>query len=154
MLIKKSMYIGSVASTVFDFHCRNTDDTPYTNLKRLLGQELVPKAGADGKSQDTQSDIECGICYAYKILHPKHSHQVPDAVCANYQCNRGFHPYCLYEVWITIQQKLVTTRTHHTALLQWLRSNPTTTRSFNVLFGNCPYCNEVCKRCLWYEDID
>ena len=29
--------------------------------------------------------------------------------------------------------------------LQWLRALPSTRHSFNVLFGECPYCNKVCR---------
>ncbi|KAI8984661.1 WD-repeat region-domain-containing protein [Mycotypha africana] len=62
-------------------------------------------------------DIECGICYSYKL----NQKDTPDIICANESCNRGFHYQCLYE---------------------WVRSNPSTTQSFNILFGKCPYCNE------------
>lgn len=68
----------------------------------------------------TTGDIECGICYSYKLSDTS----IPDVICSNTLCSRGFHHSCLYE---------------------WLRGNPSTTQSFNVLFGKCPYCNEVSK---------
>ncbi|KAJ8663669.1 hypothetical protein O0I10_000917 [Lichtheimia ornata] len=96
--------------------------TPLQNIKSIFGDKLVLKSGQGNASIDNAAaDIECGICYIYKLHHETHGDQNPDVVCTNDQCNRGFHPSCLYE---------------------WLRSNPKTTRSFNVLFGNCPYCNE------------
>lgn len=54
------------------------------------------------------ADIECGICYIYKLHHETHGDQNPDVVCTNDQCNRGFHPSCLYEVrWIYFLLKRV-----------------------------------------------
>ncbi|KAI8364235.1 WD-repeat region-domain-containing protein [Blakeslea trispora] len=62
-------------------------------------------------------DIECGICYSYKL----NGEETPEIICPNTLCNRGFHYPCLY---------------------QWLRGNPSTTQSFNILFGSCPYCSQ------------
>ena len=30
-------------------------------------------------------------------------------------------------------------------MFQWLRALPTSKTSFNLVFGECPYCNKVCK---------
>lgn len=40
------------------------------------------------------SDLECGICYSYKLDHG----ELPEVICSNSSCNRGFHSLCLYEV--------------------------------------------------------
>ena len=34
------------------------------------------------------------------------------------------------------------------SLLQWLRAVPSSRQSFNVVFGECPYCSKVCSTCL------
>ncbi|KAF7721028.1 hypothetical protein EC973_005538 [Apophysomyces ossiformis] len=96
----------------------NINWTPYENLRSALHSTCISQKEVDDSAR---SDTECGICYSYKLRHQTHGEQTPDVVCTNEQCNRGFHPSCLYE---------------------WLRANPKTTRSFNVLFGECPYCNE------------
>ncbi|KAG4154028.1 hypothetical protein ERO13_D03G032000v2 [Gossypium hirsutum] len=44
-----------------------------------------------------------------------------DYTCENNSCSKAFHSMCLVD---------------------WLRSITTTRQSFNVLFGNCPYCSE------------
>ncbi|KAI7866543.1 WD-repeat region-domain-containing protein [Spinellus fusiger] len=92
------------------------EDTPWKNLKCILSDVLIDQVQ---KEQGQGEDVECGICYAYKLDHTVQ--ETPDTICVNDLCNRGFHPTCLYE---------------------WLRSNPNSTRSFNVLFGQCPYCSE------------
>ncbi|KAI9495654.1 WD-repeat region-domain-containing protein [Zychaea mexicana] len=97
-------------------------DTPYKNLSRIFGDRMMTKvSNSHHHQQDTSFDVECAICYAYKLEHPDLGLLTPDVICINDQCNRGFHPTCISE---------------------WLRSNPTTTRSFNILFGKCPYCSE------------
>ncbi|CAO3587421.1 unnamed protein product [Absidia cylindrospora] len=85
-------------------------------------------AGDGAMINDSKDDdMSCAICYAYKLdmssdgKTSSRNQETPDTICANQQCNRGFHPSCLFE---------------------WLRSNPSTTKSFNILFGNCPYCND------------
>ncbi|KAL7312772.1 hypothetical protein PS15m_008498 [Mucor circinelloides] len=42
----------------------------------------------------TTGDIECGICYSYKLNNT----DTPDIICSNVSCNRGFHYQCIYEV--------------------------------------------------------
>ncbi|KAI8142319.1 WD-repeat region-domain-containing protein [Fennellomyces sp. T-0311] len=106
---------------LWDAHRWNKTESPYQNLRRILGDRLMAKIDKHDP-MDTSADVECAICYSYKLQHPTMGMLTPDVICTNDQCNRGFHPTCIYE---------------------WLRSNPATTRSFNVLFGKCPYCNEV-----------
>ncbi|KAG1175797.1 hypothetical protein G6F70_003892 [Rhizopus microsporus] len=86
----------------------------HTNLLTIF--QLVPNDKQEQEDYTNASDIECAICYSYKLENG----ETPETICK--LCNRGFHSTCLY---------------------QWLRSNPNTTQSFNVLFGHCPYCNEV-----------
>ncbi|OVA16068.1 Fanconi anemia complex [Macleaya cordata] len=71
-----------------------------------------------------EEQVECGICYAQCLpindeLGAK-SGSGPDYTCDNSSCNRAFHSVCLGD---------------------WLRSITTTRQSFDVLFGNCPYCS-------------
>eukprot|EP00250_Pteridium_aquilinum_P006093 c16076_g1_i1 orf=32-1237(+) len=78
---------------------------------------------------DAQEDISvsCGICYAFRLSDDDPTSKtfgkegsVPDRACDNGNCGRPFHTDCLVE---------------------WLRSISTTRQSFDVLFGNCPYCS-------------
>lgn len=63
--------------------------------------------------------MDCGICYAYQL-----DGAIPDQVCDNSQCGQSFHYICLYE---------------------WLRGLLTSRQSFNIIFGECPYCSKVSK---------
>ena len=72
-----------------------------------------------------EQQVECGICYAQFLpideeLGAK-SGSGTDYTCENTSCSRAFHSVCLGD---------------------WLRSITTTRQSFNVLFGNCPYCSD------------
>ncbi|CAA0817226.1 zinc ion binding [Striga hermonthica] len=72
-----------------------------------------------------EEQIECGICYAQFLpvddeLGAK-SGSATDYRCENGSCNRAFHIVCIVD---------------------WLRSITTTRQSFDVLFGNCPYCSD------------
>lgn len=68
--------------------------------------------------------IECGICYAQCLPiddeFGENSGRGTDYTCDNSTCSRAFHSICLGD---------------------WLRSISTTRQSFDVLFGNCPYCS-------------
>ncbi|KAL4181314.1 hypothetical protein AMTRI_Chr12g270600 [Amborella trichopoda] len=71
-----------------------------------------------------EAAVDCGICYAHFLpeddeLGAKRG-SVPDYTCDNLSCSRTFHSICL---------------------IDWLRSITTTRQSFDVLFGNCPYCS-------------
>ncbi|KAI9022862.1 FANCL C-terminal domain-containing protein [Phycomyces nitens] len=99
-------------------HVWDTSLTPFVNMKRLLKEAFVDLSKP--QEERHRNEVECGICYAYKL--DQSVQETPDVVCPNELCNKGFHPTCLYE---------------------WLRSSPESTRSFNVLFGKCPYCGEV-----------
>ncbi len=135
------------------------------NLEACLGLALpCPRrsGGAGdtegGGEQDTADQDEddrggfrapCAICYAYRLPtptldpssssggagggggvgtssgggrgvdHAQDASLIPEIVCTNTRCNRSYHGPCLSE---------------------WLRGLPTATRSFNTLFGHCPYC--------------
>ncbi|XP_021248902.1 E3 ubiquitin-protein ligase FANCL isoform X2 [Numida meleagris] len=82
------------------------------NLKDLLEIEFPSRAVLE-KSDFTK---DCGICYAYR-LHGT----TPDQVCDDPRCGQPFHQACLYE---------------------WLQGLPSSRQSFNVIFGECPYCNK------------
>ncbi|KAI3886247.1 hypothetical protein MKW92_038798 [Papaver armeniacum] len=90
------------------------------NLENLMETSLP------GPRQSTMEDqlVECGICYAHCLpindeLGAK-SGSGSDYTCDNSSCSRAFHSVCLGD---------------------WLRSITTTRQSFDVLFGNCPYCS-------------
>ncbi|XP_032804362.1 E3 ubiquitin-protein ligase FANCL isoform X1 [Petromyzon marinus] len=82
------------------------------NLLHLLEIEL-PSPATHNKADFS---MECGICYAYRL-----EGAIPDQVCDEPRCGQPFHQACLYE---------------------WLRSLPSCTQSFNVVFGKCPYCSK------------
>ncbi|KAG8376435.1 hypothetical protein BUALT_Bualt09G0064100 [Buddleja alternifolia] len=91
------------------------------NLARVFDTHLLePPHGEKNEEQ-----VECGICYAQYLpiddeLGAK-SGSATDHTCENGNCNRAFHSVCLGD---------------------WLRSITTTRQSFDVLFGNCPYCSD------------
>ncbi|XP_040207086.1 E3 ubiquitin-protein ligase FANCL isoform X3 [Rana temporaria] len=60
--------------------------------------------------------MECGICYAYRL-----DSAIPDQVCDDPHCGQPFHQACLYE---------------------WLNSLPSSRQSFNIIYGECPYCSK------------
>ncbi|XP_062101357.1 uncharacterized protein LOC133807187 isoform X2 [Humulus lupulus] len=91
------------------------------NLTCLLETQLPSSPVAQKNDQQD----ECGICYAQCLpvdgeLGDK-SGSGTDYMCENTSCHKAFHSICLGD---------------------WLRSITTTRQSFNVLFGNCPYCSE------------
>ncbi|XP_033001020.1 E3 ubiquitin-protein ligase FANCL isoform X3 [Lacerta agilis] len=82
------------------------------NLKEVLEIDF-PSREALEKSDFS---MDCGICYAYRL-----DGTIPDQVCDDPRCGQPFHQVCLYE---------------------WLRGLPSSRQSFNVIFGECPYCNK------------
>ncbi|XP_062144727.1 uncharacterized protein LOC133852069 isoform X4 [Alnus glutinosa] len=97
-------------------------DKPYLENLTCLLETQLPRP-TDGQTNNQQ--VECGICYAQCLpvddeLGAK-SGSGTDYTCDNSTCSKAFHSVCLGD---------------------WLRSITTTRQSFNVLFGNCPYCSE------------
>nr|XP_043631528.1 E3 ubiquitin-protein ligase FANCL [Erigeron canadensis] len=91
------------------------------NLANLLEFQLPGPPGVEKNDQQ----IECGICYSQFLptddeLGSKSGGRT-DYTCENSTCSKAFHSVCLED---------------------WLRSITTTRQSFDVLFGNCPYCSE------------
>lgn len=100
---------------------------PRDNLQRLL-EITFPHPQTSSKDD---FKVECGICYSYKLgdgtsasstIHPNtgvsQKAMLPDFICNT--CGQAFHHACVSE---------------------WLQSIPSTRRSFNMLFGSCPYCS-------------
>ena len=95
------------------------------NLERILGQPF-PSPSTSSKSDFS---VECGVCYSYRIIPGAVGEDVgvdtqsvaaallPDIPCES--CGQQFHAQCIGE---------------------WLQALPSSRRSFNVIFGNCPYC--------------
>ncbi|XP_046847833.1 E3 ubiquitin-protein ligase FANCL-like isoform X2 [Xenia sp. Carnegie-2017] len=61
-------------------------------------------------------NMECGICYSYRL-----NDVIPESACNDSRCGQLFHTSCLYE---------------------WLRGLSSCRQSFNIIFGECPYCNK------------
>lgn len=97
-------------------------------VERLLRENLedILETTFPSPQDSIQEDIsaDCGICYAFRLPNADglgaDRGSVPDRACDNPNCGRPFHSACLIE---------------------WLRSITTTRQSFDVLFGNCPYCS-------------
>ncbi|KAL6551808.1 hypothetical protein OROGR_007962 [Orobanche gracilis] len=101
---------------------RWTKDKSFSeNLEHVLDTQLLEPPHL----QKNEEQVECGICYAQFLptddeLGSK-SGSATDYRCENGSCSREFHSVCLVD---------------------WLRSITTTRQSFDVLFGNCPYCSD------------
>ncbi|CAK7339690.1 unnamed protein product [Dovyalis caffra] len=97
------------------------DKTLPESLAFILETELPRPSHVLEKDQQ----VECGICYAQYLPIDEElgttSGAGTDHTCDNTSCGRAFHTVCLVD---------------------WLRSITTTRQSFDVLFGNCPYCSE------------
>lgn len=88
---------------------------PRRNLETVLAVSLpAPRATqADGAADE----VECGICYAYRL-----EGAVPDVACDRPACAKPYHRACLVE---------------------WLRALPDTRQSFETLMGACVYCEHA-----------
>ncbi|XP_036607818.1 E3 ubiquitin-protein ligase FANCL [Trichosurus vulpecula] len=95
-----------------NIHMWDPENSLLQNLKNVLEIEFPVRAVLE-KSDFT---MDCGICYAYRL-----EGAIPDQVCDNPQCGQPFHQTCLYE---------------------WLRGLLTSRQSFNIIFGECPYCSK------------
>jgi hypothetical protein len=71
---------------------RNKNLSIHQNL--LDSFQLVDNDNDAYEDYTTTGDIECGICYSYKL----NNSDTPDIICSNISCSRGFHYQCLYEV--------------------------------------------------------
>uniref|UniRef100_A0A1J3GUT0 E3 ubiquitin-protein ligase FANCL n=1 Tax=Noccaea caerulescens TaxID=107243 RepID=A0A1J3GUT0_NOCCA len=93
------------------------------NLEYVLGTELPRPQGLYDENDHHQ--VDCGICYSQFLPTDEElgarSGTRTDYTCENMSCNKSFHSLCLTD---------------------WLRSITTTRQSFDVLFGNCPYCSD------------
>ncbi|KAF7252476.1 E3 ubiquitin-protein ligase FANCL [Varanus komodoensis] len=93
------------------------------NLKEVLEIDFPSREAL----QKSDFSMDCGICYAYRL-----DGAIPNQVCDDARCGQPFHEACLYERMI----KACT-------FPQWLRGLPSSRQSFNVIFGECPYCNKI-----------
>ncbi|KAL1824205.1 hypothetical protein ACET3Z_010983 [Daucus carota] len=104
------------------------------NCKRWIKDKPVPenlsnifesKLPAPPSVHVSDNQTECGICYAQYLPTDVElgasSGSTTDYTCDNKVCNRAFHSICLGD---------------------WLLTLTTTRQSYNVLFGNCPYCSD------------
>uniref|UniRef100_A0A671W801 E3 ubiquitin-protein ligase FANCL n=1 Tax=Sparus aurata TaxID=8175 RepID=A0A671W801_SPAAU len=95
-----------------NMHLWNPDSSVLHNLRDVLEIEF-PSPATHEKSTFS---VECGICYSYRL-----EAAIPDHVCNDPRCGQPFHQACLYE---------------------WLRALPSSRQSFNIVFGECPYCSK------------
>ncbi|KAM5228050.1 E3 ubiquitin-protein ligase FANCL [Ctenodactylus gundi] len=95
-----------------NIHLWDAEKSLLQNLKDVLEIDFPARTILE-KSDFT---MDCGICYAYQL-----DGAIPDQVCDNAHCGQPFHQTCLYE---------------------WLRGLLTSRQSFNIIFGECPYCSK------------
>ncbi|XP_053477396.1 E3 ubiquitin-protein ligase FANCL [Ictalurus furcatus] len=95
-----------------NMHLWNPDCSVLQNMKDVM-EIGFPSPATHEKSSFS---VECGICYSYRL-----DSAIPDQVCNDPRCGQPFHQACLYE---------------------WLRGLPTSRQSFNIVFGECPYCSK------------
>ncbi|CAK8680021.1 E3 ubiquitin-protein ligase FANCL-like [Clavelina lepadiformis] len=87
----------------------------YQNLSSILQIEFPVK----DSSHPHDLSLQCGICYSYRL-----GTNIPDQICADQRCGQGYH---------------------HECLMEWIKSVPGAKQSFNVMFGECPYCTSPIK---------
>ncbi|XP_056147734.1 E3 ubiquitin-protein ligase FANCL isoform X2 [Lampris incognitus] len=95
-----------------NMHLWNPDASVLHNLQDVLEIEFPSPA----THQKSSFSTECGICYSYRL-----ESEIPDQVCNDPRCGQPFHQACLYE---------------------WLRALSSSRQSFNIVFGECPYCSK------------
>ncbi|XP_014646974.1 PREDICTED: E3 ubiquitin-protein ligase FANCL isoform X2 [Ceratotherium simum simum] len=95
-----------------NIHLWDPENSLLQNLKDVLEIDFPARAILE----KSDFSMDCGICYAYQL-----DGAIPDQVCDNSQCGQPFHQICLYE---------------------WLRGLLTSRQSFNIIFGECPYCSK------------
>ncbi|XP_051867982.1 E3 ubiquitin-protein ligase FANCL isoform X3 [Pristis pectinata] len=132
-----------------NMHLWSPECTVLQNLKDVLEIDFPSPATHEKFS----FSMECGICYAYRLAS-----SIPDQVCDDPRCGQPFHQECLYEVGIIESRILkmpLSLMTEEFKLkclnLQWLRGLPSSRQSFNIIFGECPYCSKVRQWRSWRE---
>ncbi|CAH2253541.1 E3 ubiquitin- ligase FANCL [Pelobates cultripes] len=95
-----------------NIHLWDPENGLLQNLKDVLEIEFPLRSNLE----KADFSMDCGICYAYRL-----ESAIPDQVCDDPRCGQPFHQACLYE---------------------WLRGLPSSRQSFNVMYGECPYCNK------------
>lgn len=95
--------------------CRDVTRTPRVNLETILEISFPRRQSIDIETN------ECGICYNYDITTETGA-EVPIIKCLNVSCGKIYHQSCIVE---------------------WMQASPTTKSSFDVLFGACPYCQDI-----------
>jgi len=91
----------------------NTNTGVLENLRHLLEMDFPSPSSA---TKD-EMNVTCGICYCYRL-----DDDIPEVSCDDVRCGQTYHNSCLEE---------------------WLRSLPSCRQSFNMIFGECPYCNKT-----------
>ncbi|KAJ6667071.1 hypothetical protein lerEdw1_019075 [Lerista edwardsae] len=95
-----------------NIHLWDPEISLLSNLKEVLEIDFPSREAL----KQSDFSMDCGICYAYRL-----EGAIPDQVCDDPHCGQPFHQACLFE---------------------WLRGLPSSRQSFNVIFGECPYCNK------------
>lgn len=116
--IPESQFLGS-DSLISPLRDSFNNNLGKWNLSKTLRENLETVLGVTFPSPKTSNkedfSEECGICYSFRL-----ENMIPDRVCDNQKCSKGFHRSCLSS---------------------WLRAIPGAKQSFDTVFGECPYCN-------------
>ncbi|XP_075452325.1 E3 ubiquitin-protein ligase FANCL isoform X2 [Ascaphus truei] len=96
----------------YNIHLWDPENGLLQNLKDVLEIEFPSRSNLE----KSDFSMDCGICYAYRL-----DSAIPDQVCDDPRCGQPFHQACLYE---------------------WLRGLPSSRQSFNIIYGECPYCSK------------
>jgi E3 ubiquitin-protein ligase FANCL len=100
-------------------HLWSREESTLSNLRKVLGIKFP----SPEMTEKDDYNVECGVCYSYRLSTAAAGAEAfPDVVCENKRCRQCFHHSCLHE---------------------WLRTLPSSRTSFDTIFGECPYCQEV-----------
>ena len=104
------------------------EDSLHTNLERLMGLELPSRAEAS-QADGHGYNLECGICYCYKL---EDEDSFPTVSCEDKRCCQCYHESCLYE---------------------WLINLPNCRITLNMVTGDCPLCSNSIQCAKPLENI-
>ena len=95
-----------------------SDTFPRINLQTHFAIVFASNTTASAASSDPVGDNECTICFSALSSDGAYA----DVTCSDARCNKLFHADCLYD---------------------WLKQLPTSTTTFNTIFGKCPHCQQT-----------
>ena len=83
------------------------------SLKKNIEEILGMELPRKDSKEILETDFDCAICYLERL-----GGELPEIVCE--KCLKRFHRSCLYD---------------------WLRTRRDSEQSYQIIFGNCPFCS-------------